>query len=177
MSPMRSMMPRASRSSLTMQLSLLFQTGLPEGFPAATVRPRRLGWANMLARVFAVDVTLITDRAAPPPSATKDVDVIVTVSTNFEDTQGIGARLRDLGFSEDSSEDAPLCRWRRRDGALLDVMPTDPAILGFSNRWFPLAFDTGVFVQLPSGRSMGRRRCRMQRCSPRGCGCREYSCS
>ena len=33
-------------------------TGLPEGLREAMPTPRRLGWANLLARVFAVDVTV-----------------------------------------------------------------------------------------------------------------------
>ena len=40
------------------QLPLLFRTGLPEGLPEVTATPRRIGWANLLARVFAVDVTV-----------------------------------------------------------------------------------------------------------------------
>jgi hypothetical protein len=41
--------------------------------------------------------------------------------------------LRSLGFEEDVSEDAPVCRWRI-GGIALDVMPTDAEILGFSNK-------------------------------------------
>ena len=34
--------------------------------------------------------------------------------------------------------DAPICRWRYQ-GIAVDVMPTDEKILGFANRWYPLA--------------------------------------
>ncbi len=94
---------------------------------------------------------LVTDPAAPPVSSTKDVDIIVSVTSNHAYSQELGERLRGLGFSEDNDEDAPLCRWRRRDGIKLDVMPTDPRILGFSNRWFPLAFSTAKGHTLRSG--------------------------
>ena len=87
----------------------------------------------------AVVCLLITDPGAPPVSSTKDIDVVVSVTTNYEYSEGFGGRLRQLGFGEDSSEGAPLCRWCRKDGVTLDVMPTDPKILGFSNQWFPLA--------------------------------------
>lgn len=97
---------------------------------------------------------LITDPAAPPVSSTKDLDVVVSVATNYEYTVKLGDRLRQLGFSEDTDEDAPVCRWRRRDGLKLDVMPTDPKILNFSNRWFPLAFESKVRAALPSGREI-----------------------
>lgn len=94
---------------------------------------------------------LLTDPAAPPISSTKDVDVIISVTTLHAYSEGIGARLRQLGFTEDGEEGAPLCRWRWRDGIKLDVMPTDPRILGFSNRWFPLAYATATHHTLPSG--------------------------
>gem|GEM_PF-4721611 len=41
-----------------MQLQLLFRAGLPGDLREVTATPRRLGWANLLARVFAVDVTV-----------------------------------------------------------------------------------------------------------------------
>lgn len=96
---------------------------------------------------------LITDPAAPPVSSTKDIDLVVSVTTRYEYSEKLGGRLRALNFSEDSSEGAPLCRWRR-NGMRVDVMPTNPDILGFSNRWFPLAFETSVRVPLPSGREV-----------------------
>ena len=102
----------------------------------------------------AIVPVLLTDPAAPPPSNTTDVDVIVTVATNFEYTRKLGDKLRSLHFTEDCQEGAPICRWRSRTGMTLDVMPTDPAILQFSNRWFPLAFATAVAIQLPGGQSI-----------------------
>jgi hypothetical protein len=52
-------------------------------------------------------------------------------------------RLRGLGFQEDSREGAPLCRWQH-SGLVLDVMPLDANILGFSNRWYGDALRTSV---------------------------------
>jgi hypothetical protein len=37
---------------------------------------------------------------------------------------------------------------------VLDLMPTQGEILGFSNRWYPLALDTAELHGLPSGRSI-----------------------
>jgi hypothetical protein len=62
------------------------------------------------------------------------VDVIVEVAS-YSQYAKLSKRLRKLGFSEDSSEGAPICRWAS-EGMLLDVMPTDEKILGFSNRWY-----------------------------------------
>lgn len=92
---------------------------------------------------------LITDPKAPPIRVTKDVDVIVEVATRSAYHQ-IENALRARGFTNDTSEGAPLCRWRT-DGLILDVMPTDPEILGFSNRWYPEAISTAQNYILPSG--------------------------
>jgi len=58
-------------------------------------------------------------------------------------------RLRNLGFSEDSSEGAPICRWLI-DRMKLDVMPTDETILGSRTA------GTSQLLKLPpSSRSTG----------------------
>jgi hypothetical protein len=89
---------------------------------------------------------LITDPAASPVRATDDVDVIVEVSSYAEYSR-FSKRLRSLGFSEDSSEGAPICRWLV-DHMKLDVMPTDEGILGFSNRWYKPAIETANLILL-----------------------------
>ena len=91
---------------------------------------------------------LITDQAAPPVRETKDVDVIVEVATLAEYYR-LSEKLRTLGFNEDQSEDAPLCRWIL-DDVILDVMPTDEKILGFSNQWYKDAMTTAVEYKLPN---------------------------
>ena len=37
---------------------------------------------------------------------------------------------------------------------MLDVMPSEPGILGFHNRWYPLAVKTATRVRLPDGREI-----------------------
>ena len=92
---------------------------------------------------------LITDQASPPVRETKDVDVIVEVTTHAEYYQ-LSEKLKKLGFKEDQSKDAPLCRWVM-EGVILDVMPTDSKILGFSNVWYPIAMKEAVEIELPNG--------------------------
>ena len=92
---------------------------------------------------------LLTDPGAPPIRATKDVDVIVQVGSRLE-YRALEKGLLALGFKQDRSEGAPLCRWVI-DGLLLDVMPTDPSLLGFSNRWYPEAMKASVPHLLPGG--------------------------
>ncbi|OIO61074.1 MAG: hypothetical protein COX57_04075 [Alphaproteobacteria bacterium CG_4_10_14_0_2_um_filter_63_37] len=91
---------------------------------------------------------LLTDPAAPPVRATVDVDVIAELASTGA-YHRFGERLRALGFREDSS-DTVICRWVV--GAVkVDVMPIDSDILGFANRWYPLALSTATETQLPSG--------------------------
>jgi len=95
---------------------------------------------------------LITDAVAPPIRVTKDVDVIAEVASLIE-YHRLSKRLREIGFIEDQSSDAPICRWQS-SGILLDVMPTHPEILGFGNEWYQPAFDAAVLVALPSGKKI-----------------------
>ena len=91
---------------------------------------------------------LITDAAAPPVRATRDVDVIVEMAS-LQEYHALSMKLRRLGFRDDAREGAPVCRWRYQPLAL-DIMPTSP-ILGFGNRWFPDAMRAAAPVRLPNG--------------------------
>jgi hypothetical protein len=89
---------------------------------------------------------LITDLAAAEVRPTYDVDAIAEI-TSYAEYVTFSARLRELGFREDQSENAPVCRWAH--GQLkLDVMPMDERILGFSNRWYREAMQNAVPVDL-----------------------------
>lgn len=95
---------------------------------------------------------LITDPAAPPIRVTRDVDTIVQV-TSLAEYHRLSERLREIGFKEDTSDGAPLCRWTA-DIVILDVMPTDSSILGFGNRWYTPAIEHAVEMRLPSGKAI-----------------------
>lgn len=100
--------------------------------------------------VFVGGVTaglLITDPGAPTVRPTQDVDVIAVIESHADYYYRLSELLRQRGFSEDRSEDAPMCRWIS-GGWQLDVMPTDESILGFSNRWYALAASTAETIVL-----------------------------
>src|SRR5680860_277214 len=77
----------------------------------------------------------ITDPGAPAPRATKDVDVVVEVASrlawhNFEE------RIRAHGLRHDTSSTV-ICRWKvggPDDELLIDLMPSEPAILEAEDR-------------------------------------------
>ena len=71
---------------------------------------------------------LITDPAAPSIRVTRDVDAIVQITSLIEYSR-LSKKLRAQGFREDISEDALICRWVA-ENVILDIMPTDPKILG-----------------------------------------------
>lgn len=82
---------------------------------------------------------LLTDPAAVPVRPTLDVDAIIEVASYPEFTV-LENQLRQLGFRHSQAEGAPICRWLA-DEIVLDLMPTDSPILGFSNRWYRPALE------------------------------------
>lgn len=80
---------------------------------------------------------------------TEDVDIIAQALT-ARDYHAIEDKVRARGFSNDMRSGAPICRWVYGT-VTVDVMPTVPDILGFANRWYPLAVETASAVALPSG--------------------------
>jgi hypothetical protein len=89
---------------------------------------------------------LITDKAAAEVRPTYDVDAIAEISS-YAEYADFSERLRKCGFSEDEGEGAPICRWRQKK-TILDVMPLDEKILGFSNRWYKPAMDSALVYEL-----------------------------
>lgn len=84
---------------------------------------------------------------------TEDVDVIVHV-LGYGQWRLLEQRLAQRGFV-DSQDDAVLCRKRLRDGEahelIVDFMPDDERILGFSNRWYAQALESAIHHSLTDG--------------------------
>lgn len=76
---------------------------------------------------------------------TLDVDCIVQVA-HREEYEVFSKKLRAIGFSEDS-ESKVMCRFKKGD-LILDAMPTDEKILGFSNPWYREGFDQSIKYEL-----------------------------
>lgn len=89
-----------------------------------------------------VTALLITDEAAGEPRPTLDVDAVAEI-TSYAEYAEFGERLRGLQFREDTSEGAPVCRWVHGQ-TILDLMPLDQKILGFSNRWYRAAVEFAI---------------------------------
>lgn len=100
----------------------------------------------------AVAGLLITDPAQPAIRPTEDVDLLAQLIVRA-DYYALETELRARGFSQDMRAGAPICRWIVANVAV-DVMPTLPEVLGFSNRWYPIASETAWTAELPSGRAV-----------------------
>jgi hypothetical protein len=77
------------------------------------------------------------------------VDCIVN-AVSWVDYAQLSGRLRARGFSHCTDDGAPLCRWIVQ-GVRVDLMPIDPAVLGFSNVWYPSTVDHAIHVHGPDG--------------------------
>ena len=97
----------------------------------------------------AVAGLLVTDPLADSVRATRDVDAIVNATrATFHRIEEEVARM---GFTRDANSEV-ICRWiHRASGVLFDLMPVQPEVLGFSNRWYPYALQTAASVDLGDG--------------------------
>ncbi|ATH14337.1 hypothetical protein CHL79_18800 [Delftia acidovorans] len=97
----------------------------------------------------AVAGLLVTDPLANPVRATRDVDAVVNASrTKF---YRIEEAVAQRGFARDVTSEV-ICRWVHKDsGMLFDLMPVEPEVLGFSNRWYPYAVETAEPTDLGAG--------------------------
>jgi hypothetical protein len=93
---------------------------------------------------------LITNQAFLNVRPTDDVDVVVEVAS-YGKYQELLADLRKLGFIHDM--DGPVCRLLV-NGIKVDIMPTQESILQFSNRWYPLAVQNSIQIELSENTSI-----------------------
>ncbi len=104
----------------------------------------------------AVIPLLATSPVLPDFRETDDVDFVAEIVSRVEFNRFEKA-MRVRGFSNDQTPGAPLCRWRLGP-TIVDAMPTDPSVLGFSNPWYPhvleaawtFTFEGGVAARIAS---------------------------
>ncbi len=76
---------------------------------------------------------------------TLDVDCVVEVSSRLE-YEDLIQKLRKKGFTEDY-ESKVICRYKKRE-LILDVMPADLKILGFTNKWYKSGIENAIELDL-----------------------------
>src|SRR5688500_17504881 len=92
-------------------------------------------------------VSLYADRAGADTRPTDDVDIVVEIATRWEFAV-LEEQLRTMGFQNDITANF-LGRYLL-PGIILDVMPTDESILGFSNIWYEEGFKSAIDYTLNS---------------------------
>jgi len=95
---------------------------------------------------------LITDPAAPELRPTLDIDVIIEIISITEYYQ-LETALRSLGLKQSMKKGDPICRWMTSE-IILDVMPTDEDILGFSNQWYSDALKNSMTYEIEKNLSI-----------------------
>lgn len=101
--------------------------------------------ASKVVFVGGAVVSLYADRPATDLRPTDDIDILVEL-LQYSDYVEIEEKLRSKGFENDV-ESGVLCRYRI-NGIIVDVMPTNKNILGFSNRWYPEGYKNAREVRL-----------------------------
>jgi predicted nucleotidyltransferase len=91
--------------------------------------------------VGAATVSLYADRMAVEIRPTDDVDVLVEISTRIEFAV-LEEQLRNKGFQIDKT--SKFVGRYTLPGVIVDIMPTDESILGFSNKWYLEGFKSAV---------------------------------
>jgi hypothetical protein len=67
---------------------------------------------------------------------TIDVDCVIDLQiSTYIDYSNLEEKLRKLGFANDTSQNAPICR-KIYKGIIVDFMPVSSDILGFTNLWY-----------------------------------------
>ena len=87
----------------------------------------------------AVAQLYVTDPAATDIRPTKDVDCVIELG-GYGKLAELEETLRHKKFENDQSPGAPICRWIYK-GVMVDVMPSDKEVIGFSNAWYQPGID------------------------------------
>lgn len=94
----------------------------------------------------------VDNPAASDIRPTLDVDCVIELRSRIEHAR-LEEALRAKRFANDTSQGAPICRWVYRD-ILVDVMPTDSDVLGFTNIWYEDGVTNKIEKTLPDGQEI-----------------------
>ncbi len=94
----------------------------------------------------------VDNPAASDIRPTQDIDCVIELSSRTEHAK-LEEALRAKKFANDTTQGAPICRWVYRE-ILVDVMPTDPVVLGFTNIWYEDGVTNKIAKTLPDGQEI-----------------------
>ena len=111
-----------------------------------TLKDEMVFVGGSVAELYASDPTLSDIRP------TLDVDCVIEIKSRLDHSK-LEDNLRKIGFVNDRSENAPICRWLFCN-IKVDIMPIDEEILGFSNRWYLEGVKNKMEINLVDGTSI-----------------------
>jgi hypothetical protein len=86
-------------------------------------------------------ISLYRDGDRPEVRVTEDVDVVIEI-WQYGSYAALEEQLRSIGFQNDQASGV-ICRFKYGP-TIVDIMPTEGRVLGFSNRWYPDGFKSAV---------------------------------
>ena len=92
---------------------------------------------------------LISDPAAAGIRSTNEVEAIADI-TSYAMYSALANRLRTIGLKQDAGNGAAARRWRL-DNAIVDIVPSDRSVLGFSNTWYGPAIASAQRTTMAGG--------------------------
>lgn len=123
---------------------------VPENVLTVAGALRELGLGDVTYVGGAVVPLLLTYPAAPRPRVTLDVDAVVDAATRLR-FNAIEERLRAAGYAQPPG--GPICRWLI-EGVLVDLMPVEADVLGFSNPWYRYLSRSYAEIEIAPGNSL-----------------------
>lgn len=114
------------------------------------------GLGDLLTEVVFVGGAVAEFYATGPASEeariSDDIDCVIEISSR-KDYHDLERLLESKGFQHVTTPGAPICRWQYMN-VLIDIMPTNAEILGFSNRWYITGIENKVALLLPNGKKI-----------------------
>lgn len=82
---------------------------------------------------------------------TDDVDVVLELLA-YKNYAAVEEQLRSIGFINDMYSKV-ICRYKYQ-GLIVDIMPTDEKVLGFSNKWYAPGFKQAIDFEIDKQHSV-----------------------
>jgi hypothetical protein len=131
----------------TLERRVILPPDSPFGF--ASCEDRRHKWDPVFTGGGIVGL-LLTDPAAPPPSRTKDIDLVLEIAS-YAEFVGMEEILRKAGFTQSWLDNVPVIAWLWK-GTRVDFLHHQPIGMMETNRWFPFLMDEAERVEVVSGK-------------------------
>lgn len=93
----------------------------------------------------AVAECYVTSNVAEQARPTDDIDVVLELA-HYGKYASLQENLIQAGFNPDASSRV-ICRYTYK-GITVDIMPDEPAILGFSNKWYKAGIKESIYYEI-----------------------------